>query len=252
MNKNLVSIIMPAFNSSSTIGKSIESVINQDYKNWELIIADDDSKDNTKEIIEFYSKKDNRIIPIYSKKNGGPAKSRNLAIEKASGNFIAFLDSDDIWIESKLRKTLNLAENNKDVCIFYTGFRRISSDGNKVGSYIGVPEEITYKKLLGGNIIATSTVLIRKELFPNIYMKDTYYDDFDCWLRILKKTGIGIGLDEDLMRYSVLDNSISRNKLYSAVQVWKAYRNLEKLNLLESFKYFTLYTIAGLIKYRKF
>ena len=157
-----------------------------------------------------------------------------------------------MWIESKLRKTLNLAKNNKDVCIFFTGFRRISPDGNKVGSYIGVPQKITYKKLLGGNIIATSTVLIRKELFPNIYMKDTYYDDFDCWLRILKKTGIGIGLDEDLMRYSVMDNSISRNKLYSAMQVWKAYRNLEKLNLFDSFKYFTLYTIAGLLKYRKF
>ena len=157
-----------------------------------------------------------------------------------------------MWLESKLKRTLNLAENNKDVCIFYTGFRRISSNGEKVGSYISVPQQVNYRQLLGGNIIATSTVLIRKELFPNIRMKETYYDDFDCWLRILKKTGIGIGLNEDLMRYSVLDNSISRNKFYSALQVWKAYRNLEKLNLFDSLKYFILYTISGLMKYRKF
>ena len=247
----LVSIIMPAYNAEDTIKESVKSVLDQTYTNWELLIADDCSSDTTREILNSYAKIDNRILPVFLNENGGPARARNASLQKSSGELIAFLDSDDMWLSNKLEICIEaLIASNAAIC--FTGFRRVSSDGDKIGHYISVPESTTYKKVLGGNVIATSTVLINKSLSGDFRMKETFYDDFDCWLQILKSGRSAIGVDIDLMRYRVLEGSVSRNKFKSSIEVWKALRNLEKIRLLPAIKYFISYAIKGYLKYRKF
>lgn len=249
---NLVSIIMPAFNAAETISASIESVIIQDYQDWELIIIDDNSNDNTSDVIANYQKKDSRISLITSKSNIGPARARNLGIEAARGRWIAFLDSDDMWCKGKLSSQLDFHQSNH-VTITFTQFKRISFDGLKIGHLISVPHIISYHQLLGNTAIATSTVIIDCEAYgAKPVMKSVYYDDFACWLEILKKGGVAMGLQLDLMRYRVRPGSISRNKLKSAIEVWKIYRNEEKLNIFQAICSLISWTFFALLKYSRF
>lgn len=251
-NADLVSIIMPAYNAEKTISDSIDSVINQKYQNWELIVTDDCSTDRTLDILREYAKKDKRIKVISSKTNRGPALSRNSSISSSNGMFIAFLDSDDLWLPEKLTYSLSFAKKNPNVGLIYTAYRRISFNHSTIGRLIQVPKTVDYKTLLGGNVIATSTVLISRYIIKKIEMRDTYYDDFDCWLRLLKQNYIAMGLNIDLMRYRIVEDSISRNKIKSAMHVWRAYRKLEELNLLKTIYYFLLYSLRGCLKYFKF
>jgi teichuronic acid biosynthesis glycosyltransferase TuaG len=251
LDNNLVSIIMPAFRAASVIGETIESVVAQTHTNWELLIADDCSPDNTRDIIRQWAQVDPRIRLIELARNGGPAMARNAALEHASGRWIAFLDSDDLWLPQKLERTLEHAGTHQAALVF-TGFRRITADGGTTGRYVSPPPTLSYRQLLGNTAIATSTVLLDRNLVGDIRMKKTYYDDFDCWLQILKRCGQAFGLDEDLMRYRVMGQSVSRNKRRSAAHVWNAYRELEKLSLPASLWYFSHYALRGVLKYKRF
>ena len=138
---------------------------------------------------------------------------------------LPFLDSDDIWLPDKLEKTITQARDS-NASMVCTGFRRFLDDkeGNRqIGHFVNVPRKFTYQGLLGGNKIATSTVLLDTEKTGQIRMKTVYYDDFDCWLSILKKGHSAVGLQEDLMRYRVLQGSVSRNKLKSAAHHWDSF-----------------------------
>jgi teichuronic acid biosynthesis glycosyltransferase TuaG len=246
-----VSIITPAFRSMSIIGETIKSVIAQTHTNWEMLIAEDCSPDKTRDVIRQWEQIDPRIRLIALERNGGPAMARNAALERVSGRWIAFLDSDDLWLPQKLEHTLGHAKANEAAFVF-TGFRRISADGSAIGGYVGVPRKLSYHQLLGNTAIATSTVLLDRNVVGDIRMNKTYYDDFDCWLQILKRGHLAFGLDKDLMRYRVMGQSVSRNKRRSAAHVWRAYRDLEKLNLPLSLWYFSQYAIRGLLKYKQF
>jgi teichuronic acid biosynthesis glycosyltransferase TuaG len=248
---DLVSIITPAFNAASFIGETIKSVIAQTYPNWEMIIAEDCSPDDTLEVIRQWALVEPRIKLVAMDFNGGPALARNAALKMAEGRWIAFLDSDDLWLSDKLERSISHAQEYHAALVF-TGFRRITADGYATGHYVGVPRTLTYHQLLGNTAIATSTVLLDRNVVGDVRMKKTYYDDFDCWLQILKRGHLAFGLNEDLMRYRVLNQSVSRNKWRSALHTWRAYRNLEKLNIPMSFWYFSHYAIRALIKYRKF
>lgn len=247
----LVSIIMPAYRVESIVEESINSVLNQTYSNWELLIADDCSPDNTAAVVEKAALSDSRIKLIQCQVNGGPAAARNAAISKAKGRWLAFLDSDDLWMSTKLEKTIRFAAANNSA-ITYTGYRRISFDKAITGRYISVPSSLTYNQLLRNTAIATSTVVIDRRLVPDVVMRSVFYDDFVCWLEILKNGGSASGLDEDLMRYRVVKNSVSRNKKRSALEVWKIYNEVEKLGLFRSAWSFLGYSINALLKYRNF
>ncbi|MEO5882988.1 MAG: glycosyltransferase family 2 protein [Caldimonas sp.] len=251
MTDSLVSIITPAYRAASVIGDTIRSVIAQSHPNWELLIAEDCSPDDTREVVRGWAQTDPRIRLIALEKNGGPAAARNAALEQAKGRWLAFLDSDDVWVPEKLEKTIAFAKT-KNAAFAFTGFRRMSSDGATVGRYIEAPPRLTYRQLLGNTAIATSTVLLDATRVGTIRMKKTYYDDFDCWLQVLKKGFDAYGLDEDLMRYRVLEKSVSRNKRRSAGKVWAAYRHVEKLSWPASAWYFAQYAVRGLLKYRNF
>jgi len=251
INSDLVSIITPAFRSASFISDTIKSVIAQTYSNWEMLITDDCSPDDTIAVIRQWSLVDPRVKLVTRERNGGPALARNAALELAKGRWIAFLDSDDLWLPEKLDRTISHAQKHKAVFVF-TGFRRISADGSVTGRYVNIPLALSYRQLLGNTAITTSTVLLDRSVLGDVRMKETYYDDFDCWLQILKRGHLAIGLNEDLMRYRVMNQSVSRNKRKSALHVWSAYRDLEKLNIASSIWYFGWYAMRAFFKYHKF
>jgi teichuronic acid biosynthesis glycosyltransferase TuaG len=248
---DLVSIITPAYRVESIIQETIHSVIKQTYPNWELLIADDCSPDGTANVVAGSAQIDARIRLIRCKVNGGPASARNAALTAANGRWVAFLDSDDVWMPSKLEETIQHAILNQSALTF-TGYRRMSIDGKVTGSFISVPDTLTYQGLLGNTAIATSTVLIDRHLTGDFLMKKVFYDDFACWLDILKRGFTANGLNKDLMRYRIVSNSVSRNKRRSAAEVWKAYRDIEKLGLIRSAWYFARYSVNAFLKYRRF
>lgn len=223
----------------------------QTYPHWELLIADDVSQDGTCGIVERAARRDGRIRLIRRNVNGGPAKSRNSALKEARGRYVAFLDSDDIWLPEKLEKQVEfLRKGNYAFC--YTQYRRINEKGDAVGRLVPVPAQLIYRQLLKNTAIATSTVMLDKERTGTIHMVNTYYDDLVLWLALLKRGLIAKGLREDLMRYRVVQGSVSRGKLYSAMWVWRTFRHIEGLSIPASAWYFTHYAINGLRKYRRF
>ena len=249
--QNLVSIIMPAYNAEIFFEETLNSIINQSYDHWELIVVDDQSTDHTVQLIERLAHKEKRIRLIKSKTNNGPAVSRNMALEKAKGRWIAFLDSDDLWLENKLEQTIKFS-CDEDAPFVFTSYRRFKHGTHDVGRIITAPDQRNYKQLLGNNVIATSTVLIDRNKIPDVKMENYYYDDFVCWLSILKSGITARGLNIDLMRYRVIAGSVSRNKFKSALKVWDVYRRSERLSSLEALIFFLKYAINGSVKHSKF
>lgn len=249
---DLVSIITPAYKAASVIGETIASVRAQSFADWELLIAEDCGPDETRDLVRGWQAQDSRIRLIELARNGGPAAARNAALREAKGRWLAFLDSDDLWLPEKLERQLAFHRGVPEAKLSFTGFRRISADGGRTGRYIAVPPRLDYRGLLANTAIATSTVIVDREQTGDFEMKRTYYDDFACWLALLKPGGIAAGLDEDLMRYRVMDASVSRDKGNSARQVWRAYRNVEHLGPVASAWYFGQYAARAWLKYRRF
>lgn len=247
----LVSIITPAYNASADIEASIKSAIEQTYSNWEMLITDDCSTDNTREIILRYSNIDPRVILLQNKVNSGPAEARNNSLNIAKGRYIAFLDSDDLWLPEKLESQIGYM-NQKECGFCFTQYRRFV-DLDETGRLIDVPDKkITYSQLLKGNCIYTSTVLIDKEVSGEFKMTKTFYDDYVLWLELLKKGVHAYGLKKDLMRYRVRKGSVSRNKLNSAKEVWKLFRDEEQLPLIKRIWYFGHWGMHNVAKYSSF
>lgn len=252
MTEDLVSIITPAYKAADVIEATIASVLAQTYPHWELLVTEDCGPDETREIVRRYAARDPRIKLIEPKQNGGPAAARNHSLDAARGRWLAFLDSDDLWLPDKLSRQIDFHRRSDDAVISFTGFRRISADASRTGAYIAVPDQMTYRRLLGNTAIATSTVIVDRRLSGTFHMKATYYDDFACWLELLRNGSTAVGLDEDLMRYRVMDASVSRDKKNSAVQVWKTYRNVEGIDIFRSSWYFASYALKAWRKYRTF
>jgi len=249
VSNDLVSIITPSYNSEKFISQTIESVLSQTYKNWEMIIVDDCSTDKSREIIEEYTRKDNRIKLIKLDKNRGPAIARNRAIEEAKGRYIAFLDADDLWLPNKLEKQINfMKENNLEFT--YSGYMLIDEENNVLGEFIP-PKEVTYYSILKTNPIGCLTAIYDTKKLGKIYMPNIIKrQDYGLWLKILKKIKSTKGICETLAVYRIRRNSVSSNKLEAAKYQWKIYREVEQLNLVKSIYYFIHYAYYGFKKYR--
>lgn len=252
VNDGLVSIITPAFRAGRFIADTIKSVQAQTYQNWEMIIVDDCSPDDTCEIVERAAVDDVRIRLIKHKVNGGvPAHARNTALDAANGRWIAFLDSDDLWLPDKLKRQVEFHEK-KAALISYTAFRRFSDKDGLVGRKVVVPDMLGYEDALGNTAIPTSTVLVDRAKAGNFSMAITHCDDFVTWLKLIKIHSPAYGLNDDLMRYRVVQNSYSRNKIKYAVRVWKTYREDLHLGIFSSVRFFSEYAIRAVLKYSKF
>jgi teichuronic acid biosynthesis glycosyltransferase TuaG len=248
---DLVSIITPAFKAARFVDESIRSVLAQDHCQWEMIIVDDCSPDETGQRVLQWAERDHRIRLISQQQNGGPAAARNTALANSSGRYAAFLDSDDYWLPGKLSHQLAFMRQS-GAALSFTSFRRITEDGARIGRQIKVPKKLVYAQLLANTAIATSTVIVDRAKTGPLQMQNVYYDDFVLWLSLLRRGHIALGLNEDLMRYRVVGKSVSRNKLKSASEVWKTYRVVEKLGLLHAAWCFTNYTARGWLKYARF
>mgnify|MGYP000559832153 FL=1 len=232
MSKDLVSIITPTYNCAKFIGATIESVLNQTYQNFEMIIVDDASKDNTEEVVKSF--KDKRIKYIRLSKNSGPAVARNRAMEEAKGKYMAFLDSDDLWKKEKLEKQINFIKKNK-YKIICSDYEQIDEEGNKLNKIIPCKKKVNYNGILLSCPVGNSTVFydvskLGKFKVPNIRKRN----DDALWLQILKKEEYMYGQKEVLMEYRIRQNSVSSNKLSLIKYHWQLYREIEHLSVIRS------------------
>ena len=249
-NEDLVSVIMPAYNCEKYVVEAINSVLAQTYKNWELLVLDDGSKDNTLQIIEEFSQKDSRIKALPNGKNMGVSATRNRGIELASGDWIAFLDSDDMWEPLKLEKQFEVVEN-KSAEFLFTGSSYISEVGEPFKGIFEVPEKITYKRLRNQNVISCSSVLVKKKYFENIKMeKDEMHEDYAVWLRILKLGVTAYGVNEPLLIYRISRNSKSGNKMKTVKMTYKVFRFVG-INPIGSAYFMMRHVIASVGKYKR-
>ena len=237
MNENLVSIITPSYNSEKFIGNAIESVISQIYKNWEMIITDDCSTDNTVDVIEKYCRKDNRVKLIRLENNRGPAIARNRSIEAAKGRYIAFLDADDQWSLEKLEKQIQFMQSNH-IEFSYANYNTMDENGNKLKKIIIAPEKLNYRQLLKANKIGCLTVVYDTQRIGKVYMPlIRKRQDYGLWLNILQKVEYAYNVNEVLGTYRLLTNSLSSNKVDLLKYNYALFRNHENLTILESLYY---------------
>ena len=245
---SLVSIITPSYNSENFIKECIESVIAQTYTNWEMLIVDDCSIDNSREKIKSNSGKNKKIKKIFLEKNVGAAEARNIAVRKAEGKYIAFLDADDLWESHKLEKQISFMET-EDIAFSFSTYQPMSDDESRLYSIIHAPKIVTYSSYLKKTIIGCLTVIIDREKtggfeMPNIRSSH----DMALWLLIMRRGFSAYGLDENLARYRIVSTSNTANKWRAAKDVWMVYRQFEKLSFFYSIWCFLNYAFNAIIK----
>jgi len=213
MIDNLVSIIMPSWNTAKFIAESIQCVIEQTYQNWELLIVDDCSTDNTDEVVEPFLK-DTRIKYLHNEKNSGAALTRNKAMREAQGEWIAFLDSDDLWTPDKLEKQVNFMKKHGYV-LSYTEYEKIDEEGKPLNIYVTGPDTVNKRKMYNYDYIGQLTMMYSAKHFGLIQIKDIKKNnDYAIRLQLYKKPGTEAHLlKENLAKYRVRKKSISHDKL---------------------------------------
>ncbi|MDR5886709.1 glycosyltransferase family 2 protein [Vreelandella janggokensis] len=232
-----VSIVTPCYNSLDVIQDAIISVRNQTFKDYEHIIVDDCSTDGSYDFLISLSLEDPKVRVLRLKVNSGAGVARNEAIRVAEGRYIAFLDSDDIWLPSKLEKQLFFMKNNK-ITLSYTSYEKIYESGARTGVVVSPPLKLSYAEMLKSNQIGCLTAIydageLGKVFMPLIRKRQ----DYGLWLKILKLTPCAMGLAEPLALYRNRERSISSNKFGLLKYNWILYRQFEKLSFLESLYY---------------
>lgn len=221
----LVSVVIPAYNAEPYVSQTLDSVLHQTYENFEVIIVDDCSEDNTWSVLQSYAAVEKRIRLFQNKENSGVSKTRNFAVAEAKGELIAYLDSDDVWEESKLEKQVRLYLEKPDAALIYTGSAFIDAAGKRASYVMPVPEEIDYRELLKQNKISCSSVLVRREYMLKYKMEgENMHEDYAVWLRMLRDGAKAYGINEPLLIYRVSPSSKSGNKFHAAGMTYKAYK----------------------------
>ena len=233
----MVSIIVPVYNAAAFICQTMEMVQAQSFQDWELILVDDCSKDNSVEVIKEYLKEkpDERIRLIQKEKNEGAALTRNRGIKEAKGTYIAFLDADDVWFSHKLQTQMEFMKREKAGFVF-SAYEFGDENAKGTGRIVHVPKELNYKKALSRTVIFTTTVLLDTKKIPKelIYMPNVPSEDSATWWQILKAGHVARGQDEVLAIYRRPAKSLSSNKLKAIQRIWYLYREVEKLPFLTS------------------
>ncbi|MDQ1772722.1 glycosyltransferase [Labilibaculum sp. A4] len=233
MNQPLVSIITPTYNSERFLCETIDSILNQTYENWELLVTDDCSTDSTWVILENYARCDCRIKIFRLSKNRGAGIARNSSIEKAIGRYIAFCDSDDQWTSVKLEKQVQfMFENN--YALSFSSYRIIDEVGTSLG-FVKAKHTVDYKTMLKNNYIGCLTAIYDVKQLGKFFMPEIRKrQDWALWLSILKKNEYAYGINESLAIYRDRRDSISANKFSLIKYNWAIYRNVEKFSLVLS------------------
>lgn len=249
MDSNLVSIITPCYNSAKFIAETIQSVQNQTYPHWEMLITDDGSTDNSVEIIDTFIEKDNRI-KLFKNQNSGPAIARNNSIKNAQGSYLAFIDSDDLWFPDFL--TVSLGAIRQSEGFVFASYKRCDELSlAPVHKDFIVPEKVNYQDILKTNSISCLTAFIDIERLGKKYMPEVRYrQDMGLWLRYLKDITYANGIQEPLAIYRIRNNSHSRNKRGLLKPQWYFYRNVAQQSFLRALYYMLVWAYNGFKKYR--
>lgn len=245
-----VSIILPTYNAQKTLKKTIDSVREQTFSDWELLILDDASTDDTVAIARECEGQDDRIRVIVNSGNQGVAATRNRGIQEARGEYVAFLDSDDTWLSGKLERQIEkLEESGADLC--YTSYAIVNLRGEKLCADYIVPERVDFASLLCENVIGCSTVFLRTAL-AQTYPFDAafYHEDYFLWLRLLRAGCRAVGCEEVLASWCCRKDSRSHDKIKGFWRRWAIYRKGLRLSFPRSLYCSLVYAAAGLKKYK--
>lgn len=249
MEVELVSIITPCYNSERFITETYQSIKEQSYPNWEWIIVDDCSTDDSVQTICSFN--DERIKLIVQKSNQGAASARNLALSKAKGRYITFIDSDDLWLPKFLETTINYLKN-KNESLVYTSYKRVDENLEPLLEDFIAVDKVDYKRILYNcpipmltSVYDSSVIGIVK--FPKVELRE----DHAMWIQLLKKIKYARAIEESFAIYRIRENSVSRNKLNIALRQYDVYRKFLKMNFLQSSYYTFFWALNGLKKYGK-
>lgn len=252
MEKGLVSIVTPMYNGARYISQTIDSVLNQTYKNWEMIIIDDGSKDNGPEIVTEYVKRDSRIA-LVTQSNKGCGAARNNGIKRAKGQYIALLDADDTWNPEFLEAQLLLMKQ-KNTELVYSSHTRIDENNNECLRPFIAPKKVTYTDLLKSCSISCLTGLYDIKTYGKVYLREdmkNLRDDYVYWLEIIKNVKVAYGNQKILANYRILANSASRKKKKVIVPHFMVFYKIEKLGLVRSLYYLANWAVISYFKYKK-
>lgn len=249
-NQPRVSVVMPAYNSARYVADAIESVLAQTVPEWELLLVDDASTDGTGTILARYARMDNRIRCFSMLENRGAAHCRAFGVAQASGDWVAFLDSDDLWLPDKLEKQLAFACRNRTAKLIFTGTAFLPDGAPAPGRcWQRVPERVCYRALLRQNVIPCSSVLVRRSCLRDVTVERTdIHEDFSAWLQILCREPYAYGVNEPLVVYRVSRASRSGDKWAAAAMTFRTYRAAGLSKGRAAF-YFCIYAYRSLKKY---
>ena len=247
MENDLISIVMPAYNSGRFLKEAVESVREQTYQNWELIIVDDCSNDGTGHEAMTWSLLDPRIKALHTAQNAGSSAARNLGVSNCQGRYLAFLDADDIWLPEKLQKQVAFMRA-KNVDFSFTSYRKLGAEGQ--GGKIAASATVSWRDMLKSNRIGCSTVMLDLRALPGVRFPTDLgrQEDYALWLALLRPGGVAYGLDEVLVLYRVHPDSKSARKLPSVMAQWLVYRKIERMPVWLAGWYLGHYAVRGLLK----
>lgn len=247
----MISIIVPVYNAAAYLTETIENVTRQTYRDWELLLVNDCSKDQSETVIRQYLENypDPRIHLINLPENGGAAKARNRGLMAAKGRYIAFLDADDIWAPEKLEKELAFLKE-KNAGFVFTAYEFGDANGVGTGKVVQVPETLAYKQALSRTIIFTTTVLLDTEKISKdlIQMPIIKSEDTATWWQILKAGYVAYGLNETLAVYRRPAKSLSSNKLEAIRRIWHLYREIGELSVVSSAWYLIQWAVRATLR----
>ena len=241
--KPLVSVIMPMYNAAKVLSESIESVINQTYTSWELIVIDDSSNDDSMSIAQSYASRDGRIRVLSNPHhNGMPSAPRNFGIAAAKGRYIAFLDSDDLWHPDKLRQQLPLFDAHPSAAIVFSDYEKMSEDGTRNNRVVRAPGCITYDQLLHCNFIGNLTGIYDTHKVGKVHVRDVHHEDYVMWLEILKQGYTAVNTGTVLAYYRLMSQSVSSRRLEVVMWPWRIYRQVLCFPWLKAVRYYLRYS----------
>lgn len=244
----LVSVIMPCYNMEKYISEAILSVHQQTYPHWELLIVDDASTDGTEAVIESHRQQDERIHFTKKYNHSGIADSRNMCIKMAQGQYLAFLDADDVWQPKKLERQLAFMTEKK-VGFSYSSYNCIDEKGQLLNKIIKAAGDMDYEAYLHNTIIGCSTVMVDRNIVGNVVVPDfRTSEDTATWLDILKKGFVAYAIEQPLTCYRIRSHSASSNKLKASADLWKVYRQNERLPFFKAFGCFVSYVYHAIKK----
>ncbi|HOX51834.1 MAG TPA: glycosyltransferase family 2 protein [Fibrobacteria bacterium] len=234
MERPIVSIVMPVYNSARTLAASVESVQAQSWQEWELLLVDDGSSDSSRKLIEELASADSRIRSIFLSSNKGAALARNEGVKVAKGRYIAFLDSDDLWLPGKLEAQMECLRETSAGMVF-SDYEWIDPQGNSLGVVVSAKDNPDWRTLTWGNDIGLSSVLVDREAIGDPLMLPLRLNhDFALWLDYLRKGAVAVRCPGILVRYRVLSGSLSQNKLESLRINWHILHRLQGIGILQT------------------